>query len=151
MKNNIAHTTEVGFSIAEILGEATEEPAEANEVQEKLVDAWSSIYYPLPYFSGTIYECWSVNMKIFLHARGLWSFVEDGVKKLQDEEKDAFALYYFQQALDDNIFYEFAEADTAREAQESLKRKFDVRGNYMAESQPVNILVDKFAEVAEDS
>ena len=66
MKNNIVDTKEAGFSIAEILEEATEEPAEANEVQEKLVDAWSSIYYPPPYFSGTIYECWSVNMKNFV-------------------------------------------------------------------------------------
>ena len=116
MKKNIANAKEVGFSIEKILGEATEELAEEDEVQENIEDAWSSIYYPLPYFSGTIYECWSVNMKNFLHARGLWNFVEDGVKKLQDEEKDAFALYYFQQALDDNIFYEFAQADTAREA-----------------------------------
>ena len=43
-------------------------------------------------------------MKKFLHARGLWNFVEDGVKKLHDEAKDAFSLYYIQQALDDNIF-----------------------------------------------
>ena len=55
-------------------------------------------------------------MKIFLHARGLWNFVKDGVKKFQDEAKDAFALYYIQQALDDNIFYIIAKADTAREA-----------------------------------
>ena len=65
------------------------------------------------------------------------SFVENGVKKLQDEAKDSFALYYIQQALDDNIFYIIAEANTAREAWESLKRKFDVRGRYMAESQPL--------------
>ena len=50
MKNNIADTKEASFSIAEILGDATEEPTEANEVQEKLVDAWSSIYLPPPYF-----------------------------------------------------------------------------------------------------
>ena len=78
-------------------------------------------------------------MKIFLHARGLWNFVEDGVKKLEDEAKDAFSLYYIQQALDDNIFYVIAEASTAREAWKSLKRKFDVRGSYMAKSHPLNI------------
>ena len=33
MKNNIADTKEASFSIAEILGDTTEEPAEANEVQ----------------------------------------------------------------------------------------------------------------------
>ena len=132
MKNNIADTTKARFSIVEILGEATEEPAEADEVQEKLVDAWSSIYYPPPYFAGTIYECWLVNMKNFLHGRGLWNFVEDGVKKLQDEAKDALALYYIQQALDDNIFYVIAEANTTREAWESLKRKFYVRRSYIA-------------------
>ena len=32
MKNNIANAKEVGFSIAEILGEATKEPVEADEV-----------------------------------------------------------------------------------------------------------------------
>ena len=121
MKNNIADTTKAHFSIVEILGEATKEPVEADESQEKLVDAWSSIYYPSPYFSGTIDECWSVNMKNFLHARGLWNFVEDGVKKLQDEAKDALALYYIQQALDDNIFYVITESNTARESWEILK------------------------------
>ena len=92
MKNNIVNAKEVGFSIVEILGEATEEPVEAEEVQENIEDAWSSIYYPRPYFSHIIYECLSVKMKNFLHARGLWNFVEDGVKKLQDEANDAFAL-----------------------------------------------------------
>ena len=67
-------------------------------------------------------------MKNFLHARVLWNFVEDGVKELEDEAKDAFALYYIQQTLDDNVFYVIVEANTAREAWESLKRKFDVRG-----------------------
>ena len=90
-------------------------------------------------------------MKNFLHARGLWNFVEDGVKKHQDEANDAFPLYYIQQDLDDNIFYVIAEANTVREAWESLKRKFDVRGSYMAESQPVNISANKFAEAIEDS
>ena len=55
-------------------------------------------------------------MKNFLNATGLWNFVKDRVKKLQDEAKDAFALYYIQQALDDNMFYIIAEADIAREA-----------------------------------
>ena len=32
MKNNIANAKEAGFSIAEILGEAIEEPTEAEEV-----------------------------------------------------------------------------------------------------------------------
>ena len=50
MKNNIANAKEVVFSIAEILGEATEEPAEVEEVQENIEDAWSSIYYSPPYF-----------------------------------------------------------------------------------------------------
>ena len=116
MKNNIVNAKEVGFIIVEILGEATEEPTEAEEVQEKVEDAWSRIYHPPPYFSGIIYECWSVNMKNFLHSRGLWNFVEDGVKKLQDEAKDAFSLYYIQRVLDDNIFYVIVEANTTREA-----------------------------------
>ena len=94
MKKNIANAKEVGFSIAKILGEATKEPVEEEEVQENIEDAWSCIYYPLSYFSGIIYECWLVNMKIFLHAIGLWNFVEDGVKKLQDKKKDAFPLHY---------------------------------------------------------
>ena len=58
MKNNIVNAKEVSFSIAEILGEATKEPAEAEEFQEKVEDTWSSIYYPPPYFSGITYECW---------------------------------------------------------------------------------------------
>ena len=120
MKKNIANAKEVCFLIIELLGEATEEFTEAEEVQENTEDAWSSIYYPPPYFLGIIYECWSVNMKNFLHARGLWNFVEDGVKKLQDDAKDAFSLYYIQQALDDNIFYVISEANTARESWESL-------------------------------
>ena len=128
MKNNIANAKEAGFSVAEILGEATEEPAEAEEVQDNIEDAWSNIYYPPPYFSGIIYECWSVNMKNFLHARGLWNFVEDGVKELEDEAKDAFSLYYVQQDLDDNIFYVTTEENTAKKAWESFKRKFVVRG-----------------------
>ena len=53
MKTIIANAKEVGFSIAEILGEATKEPASAEEVQENLEDALSSIYYPSPYFSDT--------------------------------------------------------------------------------------------------
>ena len=57
MKNNIANAKEVGFLIVEILGEAIEEPAKADEVQEKLEDAWSNIYYLPPYFSGITYEC----------------------------------------------------------------------------------------------
>ena len=92
MNNNIVNAKEVGFSIAEILGEATDKPAEVEEVQENIDDAWSGIYYSPPYLSGIICECWSKNMKNFLHARGLWNFVEDGVNELQDEENDSFAL-----------------------------------------------------------
>ena len=50
MKKNISNAKEAGFSIAEILGEATEEPAKAEEVQENIEDAWRGIYYPPPYF-----------------------------------------------------------------------------------------------------
>ena len=60
-------------------------------------------------------------------------------------------MYYIQQALDDNNFYVIVEANKAREAWESLKINFDVRGRYMAESQLVTILADKFVEAAEDS
>ena len=67
-------------------------------------------------------------MKNFLHAKGLWNFVEDGVKELEDEAKDAFSLYYVQQDLDDNIFYVTTEENTAKKAWKSLKRRFVVRG-----------------------
>ena len=48
MENNIVNAKEVFFSIAEILGESTKEPAKAEEVQEKVEDACSIIYYPPP-------------------------------------------------------------------------------------------------------
>lgn len=38
MTKNVVNAKEVGFSIAEILGEATEEPGEAEEFQEKAAD-----------------------------------------------------------------------------------------------------------------
>ena len=56
--------------------------------------------------------------------------------------KDETSHCFIQQALDDDIFYVIIESNIAKEAWESLKRVFDVRGSYMLESHPVNLAKD---------
>ena len=56
------------------------------------------------------------------------NLVEVGLKEPHDQARDAFSLYYIQQALYDNILLETTSIETTKEAWDILKLEFGIKG-----------------------
>ncbi|CAH9103292.1 unnamed protein product [Cuscuta epithymum] len=88
----------------------------------------------LPMFKGSNYHFWSLKMKTLFKSQELWSIVDEGFEDGQPEEpdqalrdrrkKDAKALYFIQQALDDEVFPRIAAASTSKEAWSILQKEY---------------------------
>ncbi|KAL4334611.1 hypothetical protein GQ457_07G011520 [Hibiscus cannabinus] len=87
----------------------------------------------IPIFQGNNYGVWSTKMKTLFISQDLWELVEKGyseegvaVEALRDyKKKDAKALFFIQQAVDDAIFSSRISAATkAKEAWDALKNGY---------------------------
>ena len=93
----------------------------------------------LPQFNGKNYDCWAITMRALFVSQDLWEFVEDGFVEPADEQafnaltqaekdllknnrkKDAKALFYLYQAVNESVFPRIAAAKRSKEAWETLK------------------------------
>nr|GMD19682.1 polyadenylate-binding protein 2-like [Ipomoea batatas] len=86
----------------------------------------------IPVFHGSGYEIWSSMMKTFFVSQDLWDMVEGGyieeeltVEVLREvRKKDAIALLFIQQAIDQSFFSCIAGACKSKEAWDALANKY---------------------------
>ncbi|GJW76657.1 retrovirus-related pol polyprotein from transposon TNT 1-94 [Tanacetum coccineum] len=86
----------------------------------------------IPIFKGDSYEFWSIKMTMLFKSQELWEYVETGYEENGENEahnkehrkKDAKALFFIQQAVDDSIFPRIAAATRANQAWATLKTEF---------------------------
>ncbi|XP_039141167.1 uncharacterized protein LOC120278439 [Dioscorea cayenensis subsp. rotundata] len=84
----------------------------------------------VPIFKGEEYGRWSLRMKTVFQSQDLWDLVENGMPKGEDEGKekeskkrDAKARCLIQQAVDGLVLDKIAEAETAHDAWEIIKKQ----------------------------
>nr|KAJ0214204.1 hypothetical protein LSAT_V11C400219390 [Lactuca sativa] len=66
----------------------------------------------IPIFKVDFYEFWSTKMKTLFKSQDLWDLVENGyaeasideTRQKENQKKDAKALFFIQQAVDETIF-----------------------------------------------
>ena len=93
----------------------------------------------LPQFNGKNYDYWAITMRALFVSQDLWELVEDGFVEPVDEQafnaltqaekdllknnrkKDAKALFYLYQAVNESVFPRIAAAKKSKEAWETLK------------------------------
>lgn len=81
-----------------------------------------SVGLSYPMLSRSNYTVWSLKMKVFMKAQGVWQAVEQSDPKVIVEEKtDQVALAAIYQGILEEILLSIAEKKTAKEAWESLK------------------------------
>lgn len=85
----------------------------------------------IPVFKGDSYEFWSIKMKTLFKSQDLWDLVDKGITEGSEEaankeilKKDAKALFFIQQAVDETIFARIAAADSAKAAWNTLKTEY---------------------------
>ncbi|XP_039140523.1 uncharacterized protein LOC120277740 [Dioscorea cayenensis subsp. rotundata] len=83
----------------------------------------------VPVFTGQEYGRWNVRMKTVFRSQELWDLVENGVTESKDEaverenrKRDAKALCLIQQAVDGPNLDRIAEAKSAHDAWEILRK-----------------------------
>jgi len=103
------------YMFAEMYGKG---PAIAEEPvsQEDDKDPYGMDYGLPPRFNSKSLEIWFAEMTEFLHSENVRHLIENGFDDPCVEAKDALALYFIQQALDDDLFHLVAAATTAKEA-----------------------------------
>ena len=81
---------------------------------------------------GKRYKAWSTKMKTLFISQDLWELIEKGyteegvvAESLRDHrKKDAKALFFIQQAVDETIFPRIEAATKAKEAWDLLQKRF---------------------------
>ena len=75
-----------------------------------------------PMLARTNYTAWSIKMKVFMQAQGVWEAVEQGdPKTVVDNRVDKMALAAIYQGIPEDMLLSIAEKTTAKEAWEALK------------------------------
>lgn len=81
-----------------------------------------SIGLSYPMLSKENYTAWSMKMKVFMQAQGVWSAVEQTDPKASVEDKtDKVALAMIYQGIPEEVLLSLAEKKTAKEAWEAIK------------------------------
>ncbi|KAE8797350.1 hypothetical protein D1007_27457 [Hordeum vulgare] len=76
-----------------------------------------TIQYPM--LDGDNYGVWTVKMKIFMRARGVWAAVEG--EGAVEETKDQEAFTIIAQGVSDAVFMSISEKEMTKEAWQALK------------------------------
>ena len=89
---------------------------ETSKVKEGAV----SLSYPM--LARGNYTAWSLKMKVFMQAHGVWGAVEQKAEEAKVEDRiDKIALAAIYQAIPEDILLSVAERKTAKEAWEAIK------------------------------
>ncbi|XP_078158058.1 uncharacterized protein LOC144553727 [Carex rostrata] len=91
----------------------------------------------IPLLKGDNYKLWSIKIQTLLKSQGLWELVEKGAPDTdptptETAKRDAKALFFIQQAVDDTISSKIAAATNAKEAWTTLKTTFQGSTQVMA-------------------
>eukprot|EP00253_Pinus_taeda_P010559 PITA_10559 len=96
----------------------------------------------LPLFNGKNYDYWAITMKALFSCQDLWELVQDGFDEPANDnefnrltqgekdllktnrKKDAKALVFLYQAVDQSVFPRMAAAKTSKEAWQTLKTAY---------------------------
>ncbi|GKV49381.1 hypothetical protein SLEP1_g56135 [Rubroshorea leprosula] len=86
----------------------------------------------IPLFKGSGYEIWSTKMRTLFMSQDLWDLVERGyteaalsAEALKDtKKKDAKALFFIQQGVDDTIFPRISATTKSKDAWDALQRGY---------------------------
>src|SRR3984885_7718984 len=96
----------------------------------------------LPQFNGKNYDYWAITMKALFSCQDLWELVQDGFDEPADDnefnrltpgekdllksnrKKDAKALVFLYQAVDQSVFPRIAVANTSKKAWQTLKTAY---------------------------
>lgn len=75
-----------------------------------------------PMLSRVNYTAWSVKMKVFMQAQGVWEAIEsDDPKAKTEAKKDKMALTIIYQGIPEDMLLIVAEKKSAKEAWETIK------------------------------
>ncbi|XP_074326762.1 uncharacterized protein LOC141664707 [Apium graveolens] len=76
-----------------------------------------------PILTKTNYTAWSMKMKVFMQAHGVWEAVEPANEKDKIEEKtDKTALAAIYQGITEDMLLSIADKETSKEAWEAVKK-----------------------------
>lgn len=90
-------------------------------VVDKPASKESSLTLQYPMLTKDNYTVWSIEMKAYLKAQGLWEAIDEAEAETR---KDQMALAAIYQAVPDGIVLLLSEKETAREAWEALKSMY---------------------------
>ncbi|XP_020270454.1 uncharacterized protein LOC109845593 [Asparagus officinalis] len=79
-----------------------------------------SLHYPM--LSKTNYAVWTIKMRVYLQAQGVWDAIQPGIDV--ETRKDKMALAAIYEAIPEENLFLIAEKETAKEAWETLKTKY---------------------------
>nr|GMD18342.1 polyadenylate-binding protein 2-like [Ipomoea batatas] len=129
----VAKVASTAYYYAEHFGVLNRE-SKADQAETRSVEAAEkqSADVGIPVFHGSGYEIWSSMMKTFFVSQDLWDMVEGGyveeeltVEVLREvRKKDAMALLFIQQAIDQSFFSCIAGACKSKEAWDALANKY---------------------------
>lgn len=81
-----------------------------------------SVGLSYPLLARNNYTSWSLKMKVFMEAQGVWEAVEQSDPKVVVETKvDKMALAAIYQGIPEEVLLSIAEKKTAKEACEAIK------------------------------
>ncbi|XP_057998674.1 uncharacterized protein LOC131177632 [Hevea brasiliensis] len=80
----------------------------------------------IPIFKGSGYDAWSTKMRTLFISQDLWELVSTGYNEtsLEVQKKDAKALFFSQQAVDEDVFPLIKLATKAKEAWDVLQKRY---------------------------
>ncbi|VVA37123.1 PREDICTED: DUF4219 domain-containing [Prunus dulcis] len=99
---------------------------------------------PLPIFTRENYDFWNIKMKTYFTSQEN-STVQQLRQLKKDQQKDANALFSFQQALHDTIFPRIMGATTTKKAWNTLKEEF--QGNVKVHAVKLQTLRRDFENI----
>ncbi|XP_017256849.1 uncharacterized protein LOC108226405 [Daucus carota subsp. sativus] len=116
-------------------------------VMEMNIDEPGLIGFSYPMLTRSNYTAWSLKMKAFMQAQGVWSAVEPNDPNIQvEEKKDNVAMAMIYQGIPDDVLLALAEKQTAKEAWEAIKTIY--QGVERVKQARIQTLISEFESMS---
>ena len=93
-----------------------------NVTMETIKTKESSVGLSYPMLTRNNYTTWSLKMKVFMKAQGVWGAIEQKDPKITVDDKTVqMALAAIYQGVPEDVLLTIAEKETAKEAWEAIK------------------------------